>query len=411
MKRKKNNIKKNFIWNMIGTVVNSFTSLFFMIIVVRINSIKFSGIFSFAFSMACLFYIIGIYCGRVFQVTDNDKENDDFSYINFRFITVFIMVFLAFLFCIIRNYTFSKFSIIMLLIFFKALEAISDVFFAITQKKDNLYKVGISMFVKSLICVISFLFVDLITKNILLSILTIVIINVICLLCYDIPSSEIDFSKYYFNKAKIYKLFKIGFFTFIFTFLNLYLINIPKYAIEFFMNDSFQSIFGIIVMPATVISLVAQFIIFPFLNDIKTQVKEKEFSKLSKLMTKLIVVTIFFGIISIIFMYFFGVPILNIIYGINLMKYKIDLVIILIGAICYAVTTIFANVLIVFRKTLSQAIIYFIVSLVSTIIAMFFVKFWGIKGATISYLITLVFIVIIFYILTCIVIKKEKGRN
>ena len=57
----KNNLKKNFIWNLIGSTINSFTSLIFLIIVTRINGIEAAGIFTFAFSTACLFYIIGIY--------------------------------------------------------------------------------------------------------------------------------------------------------------------------------------------------------------------------------------------------------------------------------------------------------------------------------------------------------------
>ncbi len=40
-----NNTKKNVIWNMIGTTANAFNSLFFMIIVTRINGLKDSGIF------------------------------------------------------------------------------------------------------------------------------------------------------------------------------------------------------------------------------------------------------------------------------------------------------------------------------------------------------------------------------
>ena len=49
-----NNTKKNVIWNMIGTTANAFNSLFFMIIVTRINGLKDSGIFTLAFSLACL---------------------------------------------------------------------------------------------------------------------------------------------------------------------------------------------------------------------------------------------------------------------------------------------------------------------------------------------------------------------
>ena len=38
--RMNGNLKKNFIWNMIGMTLNSFNSLFFMIIVTRLNNLK-----------------------------------------------------------------------------------------------------------------------------------------------------------------------------------------------------------------------------------------------------------------------------------------------------------------------------------------------------------------------------------
>ena len=41
--------KKNVIWNMIGTTFNAFNSLFFMMVVTRINGLANSGVFTLAF--------------------------------------------------------------------------------------------------------------------------------------------------------------------------------------------------------------------------------------------------------------------------------------------------------------------------------------------------------------------------
>ena len=79
--KEKNNMRKNFFWNIIGSTLCAFNSLFFMITVTRINGEDVAGLFTFAFSTACLFYIIGIYSGRTYQVTDNDKLVSDSDYI------------------------------------------------------------------------------------------------------------------------------------------------------------------------------------------------------------------------------------------------------------------------------------------------------------------------------------------
>ena len=45
------NLKLNAIWNTLGITVNSFNSLFFLIIINRVNGVEIAGIFSFAFSI------------------------------------------------------------------------------------------------------------------------------------------------------------------------------------------------------------------------------------------------------------------------------------------------------------------------------------------------------------------------
>ena len=70
------NTRKNTIWNIIGTTINAFSSLFFMIIVTRVNGVFDAGIFTFAFSTATMFNIIGVYAGRIYQVTDNDNNTN-----------------------------------------------------------------------------------------------------------------------------------------------------------------------------------------------------------------------------------------------------------------------------------------------------------------------------------------------
>ena len=96
------NIKKNFLWNMIGSVVNSFTSLFFLIIVTRINGIEQAGIFTFAFSLACLFQVVSNYSGRTFQVTNLDKNLSDSSFFYQRIFSCVLMWLLLFVYLLYR---------------------------------------------------------------------------------------------------------------------------------------------------------------------------------------------------------------------------------------------------------------------------------------------------------------------
>ena len=88
----KNNFKKCFIWNLLGTGFNAFNSLFFLIIVTRINGLENAGIFTIAFSTACILYAVGLYSGRIYQVTENNKTISDKDYIFNRIISCILMM-------------------------------------------------------------------------------------------------------------------------------------------------------------------------------------------------------------------------------------------------------------------------------------------------------------------------------
>lgn len=144
LKMEKENVqfRKNFIWNVLGTGLNAFNSLFFMIIVTRLNGVDQAGIFTIAFSTACIIYFVGVYAGRIYQVTELNKEITDKEFIVNRSISTILMLILVILFSVIRGYNLYKSTMFLLLTLYKALEAFSDVLYGILQKNDRLEIVG-----------------------------------------------------------------------------------------------------------------------------------------------------------------------------------------------------------------------------------------------------------------------------
>ena len=110
---------KNFIWNSLGTGINSFNSLFFLIIVTRVNDIQTAGIFSIAYATATILYTLAMYSGRLCQVTDIKNKIKDKDYIATRLLTCIIMFIMAAVFLIIKQYSGFKTTIFALLAVFK----------------------------------------------------------------------------------------------------------------------------------------------------------------------------------------------------------------------------------------------------------------------------------------------------
>lgn len=132
---------KNFSWNVLGTGLNSFNSLFFLIIITRINGITQAGIYSIGIAIALILYTIALYSGRLCQVTDIENKITDKDYVINRALTSIFAMILAFFVVFVRGYTGEKLIIVLLLCTFKALEAFDDILYGIMQKNEMLYKV------------------------------------------------------------------------------------------------------------------------------------------------------------------------------------------------------------------------------------------------------------------------------
>ena len=215
---------KNFIWNTIGIMMNSFNSLFFLIVVSRINGLNDAGIFSLAFSTALLLYTIGLYSGRMFQVTDIENKITDKDYIFSKVISCSLMIVLGLGFVIIRGYDIYKALVMLFLIIYKATEAFSDTLYAVLQKNDKLYQSGQSLALKSIIGIICFIVVDFIFKNLVIACLSIVLVNLIIMAVFDYPKVK----KYIpddikVNLENVKNIFKKEFFVFINSLLSNYI--------------------------------------------------------------------------------------------------------------------------------------------------------------------------------------------
>lgn len=378
--------KKNFIWNVLGTGFNAFNSLFFMIIVTRVNGVDQAGIFTIAFSTACIVYAIGLYSGRIYQVTELNKSISDKDFIISRIITDIIMIIVLVIFCFFRQYNPDKKMVFILLTLYKALEAFSDVLYGILQKKEELDIVGKSLFFKSALSIFTFLITNLITKDMIVSIISMVIIYIIIIFFYDFKKANkyIDYSIKISTK-NVMNILKKGFFTFAISFLGMYILNAPKYSIDIYLANNFQTIFGIIVMPATVVGLVAQFLIHPYLTQILGFYERADLKNLKRIILKLLLMIIAFGIMATILGYTIGTQILGIIYGLDLSEYKIQLAIIITSATLYTIVTIYSSILTTVRETVSQFIIYTIIALCACILSNILTKIWEINGAVTAY--------------------------
>ena len=405
-----NSIKKGFFWNTLGSGLAAFNSLLFMIIVTRINGASSAGIFTLCYATACLLFIVALYSGRTYQVTEVDDNITDNEYIVNRIISCSIAIICALLFGIFSGYRGIKFYTLMLLCLLRILEALSDVFHGIFQKNSRLDLVGKSLTIRSLLNVVSFFIIDCLTKNLVLSCLIMVVFNVLVLVFFDIlVSNKFRKNSCRTNYINVKRIFTLGFFTFGFTFLSNYLINIPRYSIDFYLSDKFQTIFGIIIMPGTFIILISQFIIQPFIMQLKKLRDLGDNKEYNSLVHKIILYVLIIGILFILGAYLIGIRILEFMYGLRLNKYLFSLIITLVGTVLYTISVILSNSLIVLRKTKIQLIIFLVVSIFGIIVSRVLVRIYSFNGGVYSYLIIMIALSALYIFYYICIIKYKKS--
>lgn len=383
--------KKNFIWNFIGSLIFGFTSLFFMMITTHINGLDSAGIFTYCFATACILYTVAAYSGKTFQITDVTEKYSDTDYIYNRICTFVIAIIISLVFVGVTGCSKEKAICLILLTIYRGLDAFIEAFHAITQKNGNLYKVGVSLFFRALAATGTFLLLNYYTHNLIIACFGIILISLGFLIFYDIPSAKLGLIKTKFNKSKNIQLLKDGAYTFLFSFLTVYLLNAPRYALEMLGQNSLQAIYGIIIMPASFLSLVAGYIIQPFLVKISKFVKEKNYTNLKRLLFHISLFVGICGVFCMIGVFFLGEPILELLYGIDLEKQNWNLVIIILASIFYALSTLFSAVLIAMRKTLSQLITLITDALLAIIVCYLLIPKQALFGASIAYLFIMVF--------------------
>lgn len=417
MSNDKKVMAKNFIWNTIGTGFNSFNSLFFLIIVTRINGIENAGIFSIAYATATILYTLALYSGRLCQVTDIENKIKDKDYIANRAFTCFIMLICASIYLISKQYKIFKTGVFITLILFRGIEAFADILYGVMQKNGVLYKAGISLTLKGVIGLILFGIIDFFTKNLIYAGISLIVINFTFLIVWDylVVTKKLIDKESKVSKNNILSILKSEFFVFVNSFAGIYILNAPKYAIDRFLTEDLQAIYGYIMMPATVMTLFTQFIVMPVLGKLKELYEKKDFKSFRSLIFKIKLIVLAFGAFAVLAAFLVGPEFLGLIYGVKLTDYRMNLCVIIASYIFYANTYINLVQLTTVRRTFVQFVIYVTSMIIAAVGSNVLVNRFGINGATFSCTTTLALQFLLYTIVTKIIMhgleKQVKEGN
>ena len=379
--------KKDYIWNSIGSFLQSAISPILLIVITRLNGVGDSGLFSFAMSLSVVFWAISLWGGRTYQVSDVKKEFSSGDYIVVRFISSLIVAVFSISFCILSGYDLIKTELIMVLVSFKILESIADSMYGVLQIHNKLYIVGISLTIKSVFGFIIFAIVDILTKNIIYGALSIFLVNIVVVIFYDIPwmkhVESVGLTKK--NIMQAGKIMKKTAEVFVVVFLTMFSLNIPRYFLDKYHYDQI-GYFGIMAMPITLLTLFISFVLQPNVVNLSELLKEKKVKEFTKIVSKIDFITFTLGILFVVSSYLIGVWVLNTVFGIDINNFRIDLTIMVIGAVANAFVSIYVNLLIILRRFKGQFYTLLVTNILAVVLSIYLIDKLAMLGSVLVFM-------------------------
>lgn len=379
--------KKDYIWNSIGSFLQSAISPILLIVITRLNGVGDSGLFSFAMSLSVVFWAISLWGGRTYQVSDVKKEFSSGDYIVVRFISSLIVAVFSISFCILNGYDLIKTELIMVLVSFKILESIADSMYGVLQIHNKLYIVGISLTMKSVFGFMLFTLVDILTKNIIYGALSIFLVNIAVVIFYDIPwmkrVESVGLTKK--NIMQAGKIMKKTAEVFVVVFLTMFSLNIPRYFLDKYHYDQI-GYFGIMAMPITLLTLFISFVLQPNVVNLSELLKKKKIKEFTKIVSKIDFITFTLGILFVVSSYLIGVWALNTVFGIDINNFRIDLTIMVIGAVANAFVSIYVNLLIILRRFKGQFYTLLVTNILAVILSIYLIDRLAMLGSVLVFM-------------------------
>ena len=415
------NIKKDYLWNSLGSLLQSAISPVLLIVITRLNGIDDSGLFSFALSLSVVFWAVSLWGGRTYQVSDVKREFSSGGYVAVRFIASLIVAISAVVFCVLNGYNATKTGLIMILVTFKILESIADSLYGVLQIHHKLYVAGISLTMKAMLGFAAFMAVDIVTKNVIYGTLAILLVNVLIIFLYDIlwvrrvETIAVNKSLLKEYTGQAIAIMKHTSAVFVVIFLTMFSLNIPRYFLDKSHPDQI-GYFGIMAMPITLLGLFISFIIQPNVVNLSELLVKGKLKEFARIVSKINHITFGIGVLSVVLSYLVGVWVLNTIFGININNFQLDLTIMVIGAAANAFVSIYVNLLIIMRRFKGQFYTLLLTDILAVAVSMCLIERSAMLGSVLVFMlisllqVTLLLVIYKRSLKDAIIIDKDKGE-
>ena len=407
--------KSSYVWNAVNAMLSAAQCPLILMVLNRTNGIEDAGIFSIAFAVASLMLYIGLYGLRRFQASDINEKFSFQEYNGVRFLTCAAMVLASLGYCcygmMFNDYSTNKAVIVFLVCLLKLVQAYTDVIHGNMQQKGRLDVATKCSALRYVLEVLSIAVCLVITKDLLMSLIVSVIVSFVVTFFTSINCGRKYCETFApsFRKDAVTKLMIDGFPLFLSLFLNMYISNAPKYAIDAYLTEEIQGIYNLIFMPAFMVMLLSNFIFNPIIKSYAELWFSGSKEKPKELNHKMVMQMFFVGGLTVLGLAIaatIGIPVLSLVFHAELAPYKPELCIVMIGGGALGFATYFSTVITIIREQNSMIFCYGIAAAAAYMLSGVLVKSQGIRGAAIMYAVIMSILAVLLGIITFLKLRK-----
>lgn len=382
--------KRIVFWNAASSIASALSSFVLLLVATRLCGTDAAGDFSIGYAIAQLMWTVGVFEATTYFATDAANRFSSEQYLGFKICTCTLMAMVSVIYVASFHYGIDKSALALWLCLFRLVDAFGMYYFAAFQKAERLDISGFSLTWQMIISTIVFGLVAAVTRDLISAVVASTAVETAWVLGYNIPRLQRVAPVTHPNlEPRIMgKLFVELLPLFIATFLSNYLANIPKYAIDAVGTSEMQTIFNVIFMPSFVINLFLVFFIRPLLTKLAVLWVSCDFKSFLSIMGKLMLAVVGISVVVLVGAYLLGIPILQLIFGVDLEGYLPALLIVLVGGGLLSAANVLYNGIVIMRRQRLVLIAYGIAVLVGVLIAQPLVVSLGIFGASLAYAIS-----------------------
>ncbi|HEM5321431.1 TPA: lipopolysaccharide biosynthesis protein, partial [Streptococcus suis] len=377
-----------YIWNIVGTISSVLISTFLLLVATRLGTSQQADIFALAYTIAQQLYIIGIFGVRPFQSTDVKEEFSFQSYLSTRIVTIVLMNISLVGILALGGYSLEKLLIVLFVSLYRSCDAFSDVYQGFFQQQLRSDLAGKILFYRSVFSATIFVGVVVLSKSLLFSSVALFLCNFSLTFLLDFRIYKQNFRtiswKESLQRIEIVQILKACFPLFFNGFLINYIFSEPKLAIDELLEvgkgfEGMQRDFNVLFMPTFVLNLL--FIVLrPLLTQLSLYWTNKEYVKFNMQIKRITLALLGLEFIVLLGGYVIGLPILGLVFGVNLLNYKMVFMILLLGGLFNLFATLIDNIMTIYRKQRLLVIANIVAFVISKLITTNLVNKYGLVG-------------------------------